>query len=208
MASVTKLDALLLALHDDDPRVREAAAESLRAIASHLTEEPRAMEVLIAKLDDVDRGVRRAAARTLGYLKMPQVDDVLASAYPAWHIVYIEDDEMIVDMTERLLQSSADLKFVVHSAHRGPEGLNLIHQVKPDIVLLDVEVPEMGGVEIYQRMKNTQTLRYIPVIVFTADESPSLLSRFAEVDAFLVKPLDIRELLKTIKGVLRGRVWA
>jgi CheY-like chemotaxis protein len=204
---MAQLEPQLVALRDDDPRVREGAAESLRAISSRLMEEPRAVEALIARLNDVDRGVRRAAARTLGHLKMPQVDDVLARDYPVWHMVYIEDDEMIVDMTKRLLLSSADLKFVVHSAHRGPEGLTLIHQVKPDIVLLDVEVPEMGGGEIYQRMKNTQALRYIPVIVFTADESPSLLSRFAEVEAFLVKPLDIRELLETIKGVLRGRAW-
>jgi CheY-like chemotaxis protein len=204
---MTNLDPLLLSLQDDDARMREAAAESLRDIPQRSAKDPRAVEALIAALNDGDRGVRRAVARTLGHLKMPQVDKVLGRDYPVWHIVYVEDDELIVEMTKRLLLSSADLKFVVHSAYKGSEGLKLIQQVRPDVVLLDVELPEMGGVEIYQQMKNDRALQYIPVIVFTADESPGVLSRFAEVDAFLVKPLDIRELLRTIEGVLKGRTW-
>jgi CheY-like chemotaxis protein len=204
---MTAFESLHLALQDEDARVREAAVESLRPVRAHWMHDPRAVETLVTMLGDTDRGVQRAVARTLGHLKDPGVEDVLARAYPVWHIVYIEDDELIVDMTKRLLMSSMDLQFVVHSAYKGPEGLRLIREVRPDVVLLDVELPEMGGVEIYQQMQNDVALRHIPVIVFTADESPSLLSRFAEVDAFLVKPLDISELLETIRGVLRGRVW-
>ncbi len=203
-----ELEPLRLALQDRDARAREAAAEALRSVSQSVAKDSCTIDALIAALNDADRGVRRAAARALGHLRLPRVDAVLARDYPAWHIVYVEDDELIVEMTKRLLLSSANLKFVVHSAYKGSDGLTLIHQVKPDVVLLDVELPELGGVEIYQQMRRDLALRYIPVIVFTADESPGVLARFADVDAFLVKPLDIRELLQTIEGVLRGRAWA
>ncbi|MBN2006888.1 MAG: response regulator [Anaerolineae bacterium] len=87
----------------------------------------------------------------------------------------------------------------------GREGLNTVRTVKPDLVLLDLMLPDMGGWAIYQQMKNEAELRDIPVIVVTAQDAPIdrlLGEHIAMVQVYITKPFSPMQLLASVKEVL------
>ncbi|HET7143386.1 MAG TPA: response regulator, partial [Anaerolineales bacterium] len=81
------------------------------------------------------------------------------------HIVCIEDEPEMIDLIRLILSRRG---FEVHGAPGGKEGLKLIRELLPDLVLLDLMMPEMDGWEVYQQLKAEDSTRNIPVIVVTA----------------------------------------
>lgn len=95
--------------------------------------------------------------------------------------------------------------FLVFGAANGPEGLRMIHEKKPDLLLLDLMMPGMDGWEVYQQIKADENIRDVPVIVVTAKAQPIdkvLGLRIAKVDAYINKPFTPNELLAVIQQVL------
>jgi len=95
--------------------------------------------------------------------------------------------------------------FELIGAVGGREGLETVRQVKPDLVLLDLMMPDMDGWEIYQRMKADEELRNIPVIIVTAKAQSIdkvLGLHIAKVDDYITKPFGPQELIDSVNRVL------
>jgi DNA-binding response OmpR family regulator len=95
--------------------------------------------------------------------------------------------------------------FELVGAVGGREGLETVRRVKPDLVLLDLMMPDMGGWEVYQQIKADAELRNTPVIVVTAKAQSIdkvLGIHIAKVDDYVTKPFGPQELLQSVNKVL------
>lgn len=108
---------------------------------------------------------------------------------------------------ELILNRMARCEVIV--ASDGPEGLAKIQQQKPDVVLLDLMLPGMDGLEICQRAKADEETRLIPIIFLTAQPQPATVARAMALGAagYLVKPFDPIKIIDQINEAL-ARVQA
>jgi DNA-binding response OmpR family regulator len=82
-------------------------------------------------------------------------------------IVLIEDSPT---QAQQITVQLVALGFEVHVASDGPEGLQLVDQIVPDAVVLDVNLPSMSGYQVCRRLKRDENLAHIPVIMMTAED--------------------------------------
>ena len=123
-------------------------------------------------------------------------------------VVCIEDEAEIIDLIRLILGRKG---FDLTGATSGLEGLAAIRRVKPDLVLLDLMMPDMDGWEVYQQMKADPELAHIPVIVVTAKAQSIdkiLGLHIAKVDDYVTKPFGPQELLHSVARVLATRAAA
>ena len=119
-------------------------------------------------------------------------------------VVCIEDELEMIELVKLILGRN---KFDVIGAVGGHEGLQKIAENKPDLVLLDLMMPEMDGWEVYQKMKASEDMRDIPVIVVTAKAQSIdrvLGLHIARVDDYITKPFGPQELLDSVERVIRS----
>jgi DNA-binding response OmpR family regulator len=117
-------------------------------------------------------------------------------------VVCVDDDAPMTELLTLMLRKKG---FDGLSAQSGQAGLELIASAKPDLVLLDLMMPEMDGWEVYQRMKSDETMKTIPVIVVTCKAEPidEVLARhIAKVDDYITKPFSPSKLEESINKVL------
>ncbi len=117
-------------------------------------------------------------------------------------VVCIEDEQEMIDLVQLILGRRG---FTVEGANGGLEGLEKVQKRKPDLVLLDLMMPDMDGWEVYQRMKSDEDLREIPVIVVTAKAQSIdkvLGLHIAKVDDYITKPFGPQELLESVEKIL------
>ncbi len=117
------------------------------------------------------------------------------------HIVCIEDEPEMIDLIRLILGRRG---FEVHGAPGGKEGLKLVRELLPDLVLLDLMMPEMDGWEVYQQMKAEDSTRNIPVIVVTAKAQnidKVLGLHIAKVDDYIAKPFGPQELTDAVEKI-------
>jgi len=137
--------------------------------------------------------------------EMPQVKQneqelLEASDYPI--ILIIDDDPYSHDIAKRKL---ADEKFRVISALGGTEGIEKAKRVEPDVILLDILMPDKDGWKVLQELKADDQLKAVPVIVIsTLDDDNSTQSLGAK--AFLKKPVEKDELLSNIKKIFSEEI--
>ena len=121
------------------------------------------------------------------------------------HILCIEDEPEMIDLIRLILGRRG---FEVLGAAGGKDGLEKVRQVKPDLVLLDLMMPDMDGWEVYQQMKADEKTRDIPVIVVTAKAQSIdkvLGLHIAKVDDYIAKPFSPQELLNSVDKVFGAR---
>jgi DNA-binding response OmpR family regulator len=121
-------------------------------------------------------------------------------------VVCIEDELEMIELVKLILGRN---KFDVVGAVGGQEGLDRIAETKPDLVLLDFMMPEMDGWEVYQKMKASENMRDIPVIVVTAKAQSIdrvLGLHIARVNDYITKPFGPQELLDSVERVLRSNI--
>lgn len=120
-------------------------------------------------------------------------------------IVLVEDDVPISNMYKIKLEASG---FEVAQAYDGKEGLKVIEQVQPDLILLDIKMPIMNGAEMLKIMRETAWGRDINVIILTnisRDEAPHEL-RLLHVDRYIVKVhITPNQLVDVINLVIKDR---
>jgi two-component system response regulator VicR len=117
-------------------------------------------------------------------------------------VVCIEDEPEMIDLVKLILSRKG---FQVVGAMGGREGLEAIQAHKPDLVLLDLMMPDMDGWEVYQKMKADDATKSIPVIVVTAKAQSIdkvLGLHIAKVDDYITKPFGPQELLESVEQVL------
>lgn len=117
-------------------------------------------------------------------------------------IVVIEDEPDIVEVVSYNLKREG---YNVISVERGDEGLNLVRNQSPNLVILDLMLPGMDGLSICQQMKSDPIVRDIPIIIISAkgEESDVVIGLELGADDYLSKPFSPRELLARVKAVLR-----
>lgn len=114
-------------------------------------------------------------------------------------ILYIEDNAHNRRLVRKILQSSG---YTVAEAEDGLTGLEMVRDLRPDIVLLDIGLPGMDGLEVVAHLKADAELRDIPVIALTASAMRGDRERFlkAGCDDYLSKPLRAKELLVKVEA--------
>jgi two-component system, cell cycle response regulator len=93
----------------------------------------------------------------------------------------------------------------VEVAERGEEAITKVHQAEPDLILLDIMMPDMDGYEVARRIRGEQNLPYIPIIVVTARDSTEdkVTGLDAGADDYLTKPINFPELEARVRSMLR-----
>jgi DNA-binding response OmpR family regulator len=131
----------------------------------------------------------------------------MASDAEIIHIVCIEDEPEMIDLVRLILSRKTEqYAFQVHGAEGGRQGLDLVRDLKPDLILLDLMMPDMDGWEVYQQLKNDDDLKEIPVIIITAKAQSIdkvLGLHIAKVSDYVTKPFGPRELTESVERVLR-----
>lgn len=121
---------------------------------------------------------------------------------PLRKVVCVEDEPEMIDLIRLILNRKG---FEVVGAAGGKKGLETIREQKPDLVLLDLMMPDMDGWEVYQQLKADGATREIPVIVVTAKAQSIdkvLGLHIAKVDDYISKPFSPQELLTSVENVL------
>jgi DNA-binding response OmpR family regulator len=146
-----------------------------------------------------------AVARSKGYdtLHAPFAEpgEVLMAAENK-RVVCIEDEPEMIDLVRLILGRKG---FNVIGANGGVEGLEIVRREKPDIILLDLMMPDMDGWEVYQQIKADEILRDIPVVVVTAKAQSIdkvLGLHIAKVDDYITKPFGPQELLESVEKLI------
>lgn len=117
-------------------------------------------------------------------------------------IVHIEDDEDLVGLVKVILRGRYELA----SALTGEEGIKLIQQVKPDLVLLDLMLPDMNGLEVCERLQADEQTCHIPVIIVSAwADHRNHQERPACEAGRLAKPFVPSTLLRSVREVLEAK---
>jgi len=117
-------------------------------------------------------------------------------------ILCIEDEPQMIDLIKLILETKG---YEVLGADGGREGLELMRSEKPDLILLDLMMPEMDGGDVFHHMKEEVELRDLPVIVVTAKAAPIdkvLWINVAKVDDYVTKPFGPSELVESVEKVL------
>jgi two-component system, OmpR family, response regulator VicR len=121
------------------------------------------------------------------------------------HIVCIEDEPEMIDLIQLILNRRG---FKVTGAAGGKEGLQTVRDTHPDLVLLDLMMPDMDGWEVYQQMKADEATRNIPVIIVTAKAQnidKVLGLHIAKVDDYIAKPFGPQELVDSVEKILNPK---
>ena len=126
-------------------------------------------------------------------------------AQTAKRILCIEDEPEMIDLIRLILGRRG---FEVSGAAGGNAGIKAVREQLPDLVLLDLMMPDMDGWEVYQQMKANESTRNIPVIVVTAKAQnidKVLGLHIAKVDDYTSKPFSPQELLNSVEKVINQK---
>ncbi|MCX7609269.1 MAG: response regulator [Anaerolineales bacterium] len=117
-------------------------------------------------------------------------------------ILCVEDEPEMIDLIRLIL---ARRGYEVKGANGGKEALEMIGTFQPDLILLDLMMPDMDGWEVYQQLKSHESTRTIPVIVVTAKAQSIdrvLGLHIAKVDDYITKPFSPQDLMRSVEAVL------
>jgi DNA-binding response OmpR family regulator len=116
-------------------------------------------------------------------------------------IVYIEDDQEMINLVTLILSKRG---YEIKGALNGQEGIDLINRTLPDLILLDLMMPDIDGWDVFKVVKSQEKTQNIPVIVITAKAQPIdrvLGLHVAKVDDYLSKPFRPQELADSIQKI-------
>jgi PAS domain S-box-containing protein len=128
------------------------------------------------------------------------------STFASRRILYIEDNLSNLTLIEQMLEERPEIELL--TAMQGKIGLDLARQHSPDLVLLDVHLPDLDGREVISELKSSQTTRDIPIVVISADATASQINRLmtAGANTYLTKPLDVAEFFRVLDKTIAAKM--
>jgi len=125
-------------------------------------------------------------------------------------VLVVDDDPDVVTFNVTIVE---ELGYTPLVAKNGEEGLKIVKEEKPDLVILDVLMPRQSGVRLYRELKTDKSLGQIPVIMLSAIAEKTFLrsqkaltefgeDKIPEPEIYLEKPIEPEELAETIKNIL------
>ncbi|MFQ6099778.1 MAG: response regulator [Anaerolineae bacterium] len=117
-------------------------------------------------------------------------------------ILYIEDDPSNRLLVRRILEAE---DYSVLEATDGLAGLEMAAQMQPDLILLDINLPEIDGYDLARRFRETPGLQHVPILALTANVMKGDRERTLEAgcDGYIQKPIDVDRLPEQVKEALR-----
>ena len=119
-------------------------------------------------------------------------------------VLIIEDNDKNMKLARDVLQAKG---FETLEAETGEEGVKLAKEKKPDLVLMDIQLPGINGIEAFRQIRGDATTKSIPVVALTASVTPTDRSAIAAAgfDAFLGKPINLKEFVETVKRLVQKK---
>ncbi len=116
-------------------------------------------------------------------------------------ILVIEDDPIILTLIKATLSREG---YVVVTAVNGSEGLRLVQEIQPQLVVLDITMPGLDGHQVCQYLRSEPATMHLPIIMVTALSRPADQRRGFELgaDDYLAKPFQLAELVKRVQSLL------
>jgi len=113
-------------------------------------------------------------------------------------VLIVEDNEKNMKLARDVLQARG---YETLEAVTGEEGVKLALERKPDLVLMDIQLPGINGVEAFRRIRANAATAHIPIAALTASVTPTDRGEItaAGFDAFLSKPINLKEFLETVR---------
>ncbi len=116
-------------------------------------------------------------------------------------ILIVEDNDLNLKLFRDLLNANG---YETVETKEGYEAINLTRSIKPDLILMDIQLPEISGLEVTERIKADETIRHIPIIAVTAfamkDDETKILR--AGCEAYISKPISISDFLGAVRKFL------
>lgn len=118
-------------------------------------------------------------------------------------VLIVEDNELNMKLFHDLLQANG---FNTIETRNGIEALDLARQHKPDLILMDIQLPEVSGLEVTKWIKEDDELKSIPVVAVTAFAMKGDEERIREggCEAYLSKPISVAKFLETVRHFVKG----
>jgi two-component system cell cycle response regulator DivK len=119
-------------------------------------------------------------------------------------VLIVEDNDKNMKLARDVLQAKG---YQTLEAITGEEGVKLARENKPDLVLMDIQLPGINGIEAFRRIRADEKTKGIPVVALTASVTPTDRSAItaAGFDAFLGKPINLKEFLDTVKRLVERK---
>jgi len=119
-------------------------------------------------------------------------------------LLVVDDEKDFVGFISERLEAKG---FDILKAFDGKEGLGMAQSERPDLIILDVAMPEMNGYDVCRNLKTDENYKNIPIIMLTAKFQPNDIEFGKEMgsDAYLTKPLELEMLLSTVNALLSSQ---
>lgn len=120
-------------------------------------------------------------------------------------ILLIDDEVDLQQLVKIALKSKG---YRVETADDGLDGLEKLKTFSPDLIILDMNMPRMGGLEFYRRISDANNQPKYPVLVLTARANLEYLFKEFNIDGFIPKPFEIDHLLETVESIIQKQSYA
>lgn len=138
-------------------------------------------------------------------LSEPSVVTVSRPQHHGRQLLYIEDNPSNMSLVEWILDREADVDVI--TATQGRRGLELAREQQPDLIVIDLHLPDMSGEDVLRYLQQSEASRRIPVVVLSADTGTKRIARMLRLGArdYVTKPLDVAHFLAVIASNLPPR---
>jgi two-component system cell cycle response regulator DivK len=119
-------------------------------------------------------------------------------------VLIVEDNDKNMKLARDVLQAKG---YQTLEAITGEDGVKLARERKPDLVLMDIQLPGINGIEAFRQIRADASTSRIPVVALTASVTPTDRTAIAAAgfDAFLSKPINLKEFLDTVKRMVEKK---
>jgi PAS domain S-box-containing protein len=130
---------------------------------------------------------------------------IVAPAARRHRVLHIEDNMSNLKLVERIFAQRPDVEVI--AALHGSLGLELAREHDPALILLDLHLPDIGGEQVLQRLRDDPVTASIPVVIVSADATSGQIQRLlaSGASSYITKPIDVRELLSVFERTINGQ---